>query len=63
METPFLHSLSYADNILHLEAHASDFLAMLDITDKFENKWSLSFNERKSKMLSFGKGYTINNDQ
>lgn len=50
-----VHGLYYADDIVLLAKSEDDLQCMLASADEFANKWNLSFNDRKSKILIIGK--------
>ena len=47
--------LFYADDIILMGNSKEDLLHMLSVADKFSQKWGMSFNDTKSKVMTIGK--------
>ncbi len=50
-----IKGLFYADDIVLFAETEDGLQSMLNIADKFANKWGLKFNEKKSKIMVIGK--------
>ena len=53
----FIASILYADDVCLLAPSRKSIQILLDICAKYAHSWCILYNERKSKLMYFGKGF------
>ena len=54
----FLASVLYADDVCILAPTRSSMQSLLDICSEYADRWCIKYNEKKSKLMFFGKSFS-----